>query len=160
MKDQVELFEREYPPISNTKYSGERNCWITIGPLGNLSEIVLYNKLWKAYQLGVFNYKGLPGSLVDHPNLLAFTINGKDIKLRTFEYRCLKVLFDNPGKIIDRDQLHHEVNGTEYDGQARTIDVLMSKIRKKLTHNIGIKGLRAKGYMLVNYNLDQESDHE
>jgi hypothetical protein len=39
-------FELKHPLLEYSKYSGERNCYVTTGPMDNLAKLVIYNKLW------------------------------------------------------------------------------------------------------------------
>lgn len=55
-----------------------------------------------------------------------------EIKLTRKEFALLAVLTRNPGRVIPRERLLDEVWGMQYFGDARTLDVHISGLRKKL----------------------------
>jgi DNA-binding response OmpR family regulator len=57
---------------------------------------------------------------------------GTEIKLTRKEFALLAVLTRNPGRVIPRERLLDEVWGMQYFGDARTLDVHISGLRKKL----------------------------
>ena len=80
--------------------------------------------------------------------------NEKDITLSSAEFDLLWVLAMNAGSIISRDQLHKEIFKLDYDGFDRSIDLRISRLRKKLGDDPKepkiIKTIRNKGYLLAN----------
>ncbi len=78
-------------------------------------------------------------------------INGQRLHLSTFEFRLLGLLVANVGQIMSRDSIYHYLLGREYNGEERTIDVRVSKLRDKLSSH-GVEASRietvwGKGYM-------------
>jgi len=59
-------------------------------------------------------------------------IKGKEIELTSAEFRLLKVLASNPGKVFTRERLMDLVQGRDFDGIDRSIDVHISRIRNKI----------------------------
>lgn len=57
---------------------------------------------------------------------------GKEIDLTLKEYNILKTLLENSGKVFSRDQLLCEVWGNAYDGDIRTVDSHVARLRTKL----------------------------
>lgn len=57
---------------------------------------------------------------------------GKEIDLTLKEYNILKTLLDNCGKVFTRDQLLEYVWGSTYDGDIRTVDSHVARLRTKL----------------------------
>ncbi len=82
----------------------------------------------------------------------------KPIELTGTEFEVLLKLLENVGTIISRDTLSETVLGKEFIPLARSIDVHVSNLRKKLPPRSDglpwIKTLRSKGYLLVNDNND------
>ncbi|KGJ92255.1 response regulator [Colwellia psychrerythraea] len=80
--------------------------------------------------------------------------NESDITLSSAEFDLLWVLAMNAGSIISRDQLHKEIFKLDYDGFDRSIDLRISRLRKKLGDDPKepkiIKTIRNKGYLLAN----------
>ncbi len=56
--------------------------------------------------------------------------SGESIRLPKSEYRALKLLLDNPGKIMTREQLIKEMTGRELKQNDRTVDVTIRRLRK------------------------------
>jgi two-component system alkaline phosphatase synthesis response regulator PhoP len=62
----------------------------------------------------------------------AVTCQGQIIKLTRKEFALLAILSRNKGRVVPREQLLDQVWGLEYYGEARTLDVHISGLRKKL----------------------------
>jgi len=80
--------------------------------------------------------------------------NENEITLSSAEFDLLWVLSMSAGNIISRDELHKEIFKLEYDGFDRSIDLRISRLRKKLGDDPKepkiIKTIRNKGYLLAN----------
>ncbi|MEL7658858.1 MAG: response regulator transcription factor [Bacillota bacterium] len=57
---------------------------------------------------------------------------GKSLELTLKEFDLLRVLAENRGRVMTRDQLLDKVWGFEYIGETRTVDVHVRYLRKKL----------------------------
>ena len=83
----------------------------------------------------------------------------KYIELTGTEFQVLLKLLENKGVTISRDTLSETVLGKEFIPLARSIDVHVSNLRKKLPPRSDglpwIKTLRSKGYLFV---VDQHDD--
>ncbi len=81
------------------------------------------------------------------------TLSGKPIDLSTIEFDLLWHLASGSGKILDRDFLYQSVKGIEYDGLDRSMDVAISRLRKKLNDSpeqpFRIKTIWGSGYLFV-----------
>jgi two-component system, OmpR family, alkaline phosphatase synthesis response regulator PhoP len=78
------------------------------------------------------------------------SINGEKIELRTQEFEVLKVLAENKGIVLSRDQLLSNAWGYDFYGQTRTVDVHIAQIRRKLTSSqVKIETVTGIGYKLV-----------
>lgn len=76
---------------------------------------------------------------------------GIDIQLTGAEFELLHVFLERPGRVLSRDQLLDLTQGRAADPFDRSIDVLMSRIRRKLgdgTFQI-FKTVRNGGYQLA-----------
>jgi len=67
-------------------------------------------------------------------NFLAHEVRlrGERVSLTPAEFRLLATLVKSPGRAFSRQELLDRVFGFTYDGQPRTIDVHILKLRKKL----------------------------
>lgn len=59
-------------------------------------------------------------------------VNGERIQLTLKEYKLLRTLMENPGRVYTRDQLLELVWGIDYVGETRTVDVHIGTLRTKL----------------------------
>ena len=77
-------------------------------------------------------------------------IDGQSVQLTTFEFDLLWLLTSRAGSTVSRDELYEELLDREYDGLDRTIDVHISRLRKKLVEFGGesdwVKTIHGKGY--------------
>lgn len=79
--------------------------------------------------------------------------DGVVVPLSGAEYRLLQVLLAHPNRILNRDQLLDLTQGRELDPFDRSIDVLVSRLRKRLRDDPKspqiIKTVRGEGYILA-----------
>lgn len=61
--------------------------------------------------------------------------NGEPVELTMKEFDLVKLLMSNPGRVYSRDNLLNIVWGYEYQGDIRTVDVHIRRIREKLEIN-------------------------
>ena len=78
---------------------------------------------------------------------------GNSIDLTSAEFDLLWLLASNAGRVLSREEIFTALRGIEYDGQDRSIDVRVSRIRPKIgddpVHPRRIKTVRSKGYLFV-----------
>ena len=91
------------------------------------------------------------GSLVINPRSREVSLAGLVIDLTTAEFDLLHMLAARAGEICSRDEILHSVRGIGYDGTDRSIDLRISRLRRKLDENPDnpswIKTVRGKGYL-------------
>lgn len=66
-----------------------------------------------------------------------FYLRGKEINLTGKEFDMIYLFVNNPGKVFSRDALLNEVWGSDYPGDARTVDVHIRRLREKIEPNPG-----------------------
>lgn len=80
------------------------------------------------------------------------TLNGQPLELTTAEFELLVLLADNAGQILSRSEIYPKLYGIKYDGLDRSLDLRVSRLRKKLgddpSHPERIKSVRGVGYLL------------
>lgn len=64
-----------------------------------------------------------------------FTRDGKEIPLTASEYELLEVFVRHPNRVLSRDQLIDLVKGYERDPFDRSIDIRVTRLRRKLGDN-------------------------
>ncbi len=60
------------------------------------------------------------------------SVEGDERELSTREFKLLRHLIQNRGRVLSRDQILNKVWGYDYDGTPRTIDNFINKLRQKL----------------------------
>ena len=75
------------------------------------------------------------------------TVNGNAIKLTSHEYRLLAYLMHNQGRVVSRTELVEHIYDQDFDRDSNTIEVFVTRIRKKLGANV-ITTIRGLGYSL------------
>ncbi|MFC0116614.1 response regulator [Pseudoalteromonas xiamenensis] len=80
-------------------------------------------------------------------------LKGEEINISTSEYLLLSFLASNAGEVLSRDAVFKATKGREYDGLDRSVDVLISALRKKFNDDPQnpekIKTIWGKGYLFV-----------
>lgn len=78
--------------------------------------------------------------------------NGSEIELTGAEFDLLMAFLDRPGRVLSRDQLLDLTRGRDGDVLDRSIDVLISRLRRKLSDGVAaqlFKTVRNGGYQLA-----------
>lgn len=98
------------------------------------------------------------GALTIDPLNRQVTLGNEIIALSTADYDLLWELATHAGQILNRDALLKTLRGVSYDGMDRSIDVAISRLRKKLhdsaTEPYRIKTIRNKGYLFAPHAWD------
>jgi two-component system, OmpR family, response regulator len=74
--------------------------------------------------------------------------SGEALALTSTEYALLVLLASTPGKVFSRDDILNHLRGHEADLFSRSVDIVVSRLRKKLEPLDCIKTLRNAGYSL------------
>jgi DNA-binding winged helix-turn-helix (wHTH) protein len=94
------------------------------------------------------------GDLALDEDGLTVTESGREVVLTTREVLLLRYLLQRAGRIVTRDRLLTDVWGRNYTGDDRTVDVHVSRLRRKLPSLRGrLVAIRHLGYRL---DLDTE----
>lgn len=90
------------------------------------------------------------------PSKCQFTKNSKPVQLTTIEFALMKLLMQNAGRVLKRDDILHSVWGKEVYITHRTVDTHIANLRKKIEDNPDqshwITGIRGAGYK---FNSDE-----
>lgn len=90
---------------------------------------------------------------LDRMKLQVFNEIGNSADLTVREFRLLEALLMAPNRVLSREQLLDKARAYDYDVYDRTIDVQITRIRKKIEEDPQnpqfIKTVRGAGYMLV-----------
>jgi OmpR family response regulator RpaB len=88
------------------------------------------------------------GLRIDIPTR-SVTRQGEALNLTSTEFDLLLMLAREPGKIFNRDDILNQLRGHEVDLLTRAVDIVISRLRKKLEPLDCIKTLRNAGYTLA-----------
>lgn len=98
------------------------------------------------------------GTLSIDPVNRQVSLNEDVVALSTADFDLLWELATHAGSILNRDALLKTLRGVSYDGLDRSIDVAISRLRKKLldsaTEPYRIKTIRNKGYLFAPHAWD------
>ena len=126
------------------------NYWYLILALTIILGVVLYfksktrkvNKKSNMLNIGKYHF--------DQKGMM-LKLKAQSIELSSKESDLLFLLFSNENKTLEREYILNVVWGDEGDYVGRTLDVFISKLRKKLQadENIKIVNIRGVGYKLI-----------
>lgn len=75
-------------------------------------------------------------------------VSGSPVKLTAQELKVLSYLMHHKGRIVSRDRLAQHIYDLDYDGASNTIEVFITRLRKKLGASV-IQTHRGQGYRLA-----------
>lgn len=98
-------------------------------------------------QLQMYRFHDVVVDLENHDAIR----NGQSLGLTGHEFKLLTLLAAKPGKVFTRQELTRRVSDKEWHPQDRSIDVLVSKLRRKLDVDGQpvIRSLRGVGYQFA-----------
>jgi two-component system response regulator RegX3 len=62
-------------------------------------------------------------------------VDGEEIKLRKKEFALLRLLLENPGRVLTREVLIDRIWGSDYVGDTKTLDVHIKRLRTLIEDN-------------------------
>lgn len=93
------------------------------------------------------------GDLAIDRNSMSLSQGGERVQLTAGELRAIELFAASPGCVIERDTLYREVLGHEPFPQDRSLDMMMSRLRKKLgprgDGGERIRAARGRGYVFL-----------
>lgn len=95
---------------------------------------------------------GFAGFEADPGQRRVVAADGSEIELTGAEFDLLRVFLERPGRLLSRDQLLDLTQGRDRDPLDRSIDVLMSRLRRKLGEKAEatiFRTVRNGGYQLA-----------
>ncbi|MBF6023706.1 response regulator [Lysobacter niastensis] len=82
-----------------------------------------------------------------------FDADGSEVMVTHMEFDLLRVLYDNPGKALSRDQILSLTKNREWEPFDRSIDIRIARLRRKVERDPdqprAIRTVRGVGYMFV-----------
>jgi len=77
------------------------------------------------------------------------TRDREPVELTDVEFTLLEVLMRSPGKVVEREPLAEQVLGRKFSPFDRSLDMHVSRLRRKLGSEDRVKTIRGSGYQLV-----------
>ena len=60
------------------------------------------------------------------------TKGGKEVSMQPMEFDCLMAFWKRRGRVLTRDQILNMLWGVDFDGESRTVDVHVRRLREKI----------------------------
>jgi DNA-binding response OmpR family regulator len=93
------------------------------------------------------------GSFSLAPESMKLLVRGEEVSLTTAEFTLLHYFCVNPFRVLTRDMIMENTKDITWESFDRSVDVLVSRIRKKLNDDPGnsriIKTVWGEGYMFI-----------
>lgn len=120
-----------------------------VKPFDPVELILRVKSLLKRYNKNSSNMIQISGVTIDLGNLMVIA-DGQIIELKKKECELLFSLASSPGKIFTRTQLIDDIWGIDYEGDERTVDVHIKRLRERLepVPELVISTIRGLGYRL------------
>ncbi len=89
------------------------------------------------------------GEITVNPSARLVSVGGTEVELTPKEYDLLLYFLNNQKQALSRDQILNRIWGYAYDGEDRTVDTVVKRLRQKLgSEGERIKTIRGMGYRL------------
>jgi DNA-binding response OmpR family regulator len=91
------------------------------------------------------------GELTMNRKTFEVTLNGEELTLPLKEFELLFKLASYPGKTFSREQLIEDIWGFDFDGNERTLDVHINRLRERFPegkYSFKIRTIRGLGYRM------------
>jgi DNA-binding response OmpR family regulator len=92
------------------------------------------------------------GALVVDAARRSVALDGRPVELTTAEFDLLYLLARHAGRTLTRRDIYQHLHGMDFDGLDRSIDLRISRLRKKLGDDPAkphrVKSVRGVGYLL------------
>ncbi len=93
------------------------------------------------------------GGLVLETEMRRVTLAGSELELTSMEFELLRILMESRGRVLTREMLLRKLRGIDADIYDRSVDMLISRLRKKLDDDSRsprfIKTIWRTGYQFV-----------
>jgi DNA-binding response OmpR family regulator len=121
-----------------------------VKPFEPLELVVRVKALLKRYRIATSQTVQI-GELFMNRKTYEITVNGKSLTLPLKEFELLFKLASYPEKTLSRDRLIEDIWGYDFEGNERTLDVHINRLRERFPeteHSFSIRTIRGLGYRL------------
>ncbi|HEX5415926.1 MAG TPA: response regulator transcription factor [Chloroflexota bacterium] len=119
-------------------------------PFEPLELVARVRALLRRYRIAVSQTVSL-GELRMDRKTFEVTVGGEPLTLPLKEFELLFKLVGAPGRTFSRDQLIEEIWGSDFQGNERTLDVHINRLRERFpedAHDFRIRTIRGLGYRI------------
>ena len=92
-------------------------------------------------------------NFIVYPDSMRLIVRGEDVVLTSAEFQLLYYFCTNPFRVLTRDMIMENTKEIQWESFDRSVDVLVSRLRKKLGDNPSnpriIKTIWGEGYMFI-----------
>ncbi len=121
-----------------------------VKPFDPLELVARVKALLKRYRV-VASQTVQVGELMMNRKTYEVSVSGKGVTLPLKEFELLFTLASFPGRTFSRDQLIEDIWGYDFEGNERTLDVHINRLRERFPeeqHTFRIRTIRGLGYRL------------
>ncbi|MCZ8514465.1 response regulator transcription factor [Paenibacillus filicis] len=121
-----------------------------VKPFEPVELVMRVKALLKRYQIAASQTVHI-GDLIMNRNTFEVSAGARSVTLPLKEFELLYKLASYPGKTFSRDQLIEQIWGFDYEGNERTVDVHINRLRERFPeerHRFRISTIRGLGYRL------------
>jgi two-component system, OmpR family, response regulator len=121
-----------------------------VKPFEPLELVARVNALLKRYRIATSQTVHVGELLIDR-RTFEVRVDGESLTLPRKEFELLFKLASYPGRTFSRDQLIEDIWGYDYEGNERTLDVHINRLRERFPeerHSFRIRTVRGLGYRL------------
>jgi DNA-binding response OmpR family regulator len=121
-----------------------------VKPFEPLELVVRVKALLKRYRIAASQTLQI-GELFMNRKTFEITVHGEPLTLPRKEFELLFKLASYPGQTLSRDRLIEDIWGYDFDGNERTLDVHINRLRERFpeaNHSFSITTIRGLGYRL------------
>jgi DNA-binding response OmpR family regulator len=121
-----------------------------VKPFEPMELVMRVKALLKRYRIAASQTIQL-GELFMNRKTYELSLHGQSVTLPLKEFELLFKLASYPGKTLSRDQLIEDIWGYDFEGNERTLDVHINRLRERFSeaqHSFSITTIRGLGYRL------------
>jgi two-component system, OmpR family, response regulator len=121
-----------------------------VKPFEPLELVARVKALLKRYRIATSQTVQIGELLMDHKTF-EVTVRSASITLPRKEFELLFKLASYPGRTFSRDQLIEDIWGYDFEGNERTLDVHINRLRERFPedrHSFRIRTIRGLGYRM------------
>ncbi len=121
-----------------------------VKPFEPLELVARVKALLKRYRIATSQTVQVGELLMDHKTY-EVTLHGESLTMPRKEFELLFKLASYPGRTFSRDQLIEDIWGYDFEGNERTLDVHINRLRERFPedkHSFRIRTIRGLGYRM------------